>query len=349
MSNDAEVRKMNLIDLLIDDYDDVEEPPEYACKLWSEDQIRQYFENGGLLQGFPEPKKEICREELKKKFPLPSGDDMKKWFPGLDRSKTKCDIPKMRVVCFTNAGNEENVFTMEGIGARRVSTLLDFCRSNQVEMLAVQLPGRSARKEEPFFKTAQEAAAATLKMIAPFIIDTPFCVIGHSLGTWLSFELLSLMREEGLPMPAQVFLSAFASPSLPEAERPWKVNRGMPDAGFMEECVGWDVNDVVFKEPMWSQYSPMMRADFSLFDEYEYRRAGDAPFDFPITTFFARDDKKIKELMVQGWKHFTTQAFECIQIDGHHLYVMGINEQKDAKIAWYTHITERMGKLPFFN
>ena len=68
-----------------------------------------------------------------------------------------------------------------------------------------------------------------------------------------------------------MFLSAFAPPSLPVAERPWKVNRGMPDAGFMEECVGWDVNDVVFKEPMWSQYSPMMRADFSLFDEYEYR------------------------------------------------------------------------------
>jgi hypothetical protein len=57
-----------------------------------------------------------------------------------------------------------------------------------------------------------------------------------------------------------------------------------------------------------AQYSPMMRADFSLFDEYEYRRAGEAPFHFPITTFFATHDKKIAQGMVQGWQRFTTQV-----------------------------------------
>jgi len=60
------------------------------------------------------------------------------------------------------------------------------------------------RKSEPFFKTAQEAAAAVLPMVAPFVLDTPYCVVGHSLGTWLTFELLSAMRDQGLPMPLQV-------------------------------------------------------------------------------------------------------------------------------------------------
>lgn len=36
---------------------------------------------------------------------------------------------------------------------------------------------------------------------------------------------------------------------------------------------------------------------------------------------------QIKESMVKGWANFTTQAFECNQIDGNHLYIMGINEQ----------------------
>mmetsp|Transcript_48891 Transcript_48891/g.93469 ORF Transcript_48891/g.93469 Transcript_48891/m.93469 type:complete len:164 (-) Transcript_48891:40-531(-) len=79
------------------------------------------------------------------------------------------------------------------------------------------------------------------------------------------------------------------------------------------------------------------------------RRSGQAPFDFPITSFFARDDKKIKESMVKGWANFTTQAFECNQIDGNHLYIMGINEQRDAKLKWYEIIVGQLKKLPHFN
>lgn len=39
--------------------------------------------------------------------------------PASFRSKTECTNPKLRLLCFTNAGNEENVYTNEGIGARR--------------------------------------------------------------------------------------------------------------------------------------------------------------------------------------------------------------------------------------
>lgn len=37
-----------------------------------------------------------------------------------DRSKTRCAAPRLRLLCFTNAGNEEGVFTQEGLGARKV-------------------------------------------------------------------------------------------------------------------------------------------------------------------------------------------------------------------------------------
>lgn len=49
---------MNLIDMLADDFDGVEEPPEYAVQLWTEDQIRLYFESGGATEGLPEP--QVC-------------------------------------------------------------------------------------------------------------------------------------------------------------------------------------------------------------------------------------------------------------------------------------------------
>ena len=53
----------------------------------------------------------------------------------------------------------------------------------------------------------------------------PFCVVGHSLGTWLAFEVASLLRERALPLPRAAFLSAFPAPDIPESDRPWKANR----------------------------------------------------------------------------------------------------------------------------
>ena len=55
---------MNLIDMLVDDYDGVEEPPEFAVQLWSEDQIRAYFESNGDCTGLPQPKPTVSLDEV---------------------------------------------------------------------------------------------------------------------------------------------------------------------------------------------------------------------------------------------------------------------------------------------
>ncbi len=39
---------------------------------------------------------------------------------------------------------------------------------------------------------------------------------------------------------------------------------------LQEECKGWDINDVVFSPSLWSMYEPLLRADFRLFDEYQF-------------------------------------------------------------------------------
>ncbi len=43
---------------------------------------------------------------------------------------------------------------------------------------------------------------------------------------------------------------------------------------LQEECRGWDVNEIVFGPAMWPTYHSLMRADFTLFDEYKYQHAG---------------------------------------------------------------------------
>ena len=57
-------------------------------------------------------------------------------------------------------------------------------------------------------------------------------------------------------------------------------NLNEDDPQFKEECEGWDVNKVVFTPQNWQVYEGLMRDDFTLFDEYEYKPAT-AKFDMP--------------------------------------------------------------------
>ena len=68
---------------------------------------------------------------------------------------------------------------------------------------------------------------------------------------------------------------------------------------------------------------------------------GEAPFGFPITAFCGSRDRRITEQMVLGWRRFTTGAFECLGIDGHHLWPL----EKEPKLLWLRLIAERLQTL----
>lgn len=44
---------------------------------------------------------------------------------------------------------------------------------------------------------------------------------------------------------------------------------------------------------------PLMRADFTLFDEYEHKHGGAPPFPFPVTAFWGTADRRISAAMLQ--------------------------------------------------
>ncbi|KAK9813306.1 hypothetical protein WJX72_012248 [[Myrmecia] bisecta] len=262
---------------------------------------------------------------------------------GLALSRTECSCPRLRVLCFPNAGNAEDMYTNEGTGTRRApSPLLEWCRASAAECLAVQPPGRNMRSKEPCITSPQQMAHALLPIVASRLEAVPYVVVAHSVGTWNAFELLCLLRQHGLPMPVKVFLSAMASPNIPEDQRPWRQQRTLNEEEFKEECRGWDVNEVVFSAGLWPTYHSMMRADFTLFDAYEYQHTGKPPFSFPMTTFWGSRDRRITASMVSGWQTYTSGPFTSQQIDGHHLWPL----DKAAKLVWLTVIAKELSELP---
>jgi hypothetical protein len=78
----------------------------------SEDAIRAYFSSKGTV--VPQAHR----------LPSPDPEIFKRWFPGLLMSRTECSSPTLRIVCFPNAGNAEDMYTSEGTGPRRAPSPL---------------------------------------------------------------------------------------------------------------------------------------------------------------------------------------------------------------------------------
>lgn len=139
----------------------------------AEGDIRAYFQSSGTI--YPPTSKPAPSQQPR--LPPADPETFHRWFPGLALSRTSCAAPVLRVLCFTNAGNAEDLFTSEGTGARRApSPLLEWCRENKAECLAPQYPGRGMRMKDARITCARDMAAALLPVVASKLYDTPWVV-----------------------------------------------------------------------------------------------------------------------------------------------------------------------------
>lgn len=305
-------------DAMADDVDiDLEK-----MSLWMHDEATAYFESGGS----EEPGVLPAAAAPHPKLPKPDAEQLKLWFPKYKPVEGGA-LPKFRMVCFHNAGSAESIWTGKGLRQKDENPFVLHCREHGGELMACELPGREARHKEKRFRDAtglRQAAEALFPVLASYLQDgVPHVLVGHSVGTWMLFEWSKLAAERGLPFPVQAIVSGFPHPALPFAERPWSKGKGMADEAFKEECRGWSINEVVFTEGTWKVYGPMMRDDFSLFDEYIYveppKYLG-GKFPFPIQAYWAEADKRIKEHHMKAWTDFSSVSFSLEQTAGNHLF-----------------------------
>jgi len=287
-------------------------------------------------------------------------DYIKTWFPALYREGTRSTKykytnekpklkPKLRIICFPPAGCAEDMFSTEGTGERaKKSPLLEWARRSEADVLAVQYPGRNNRKKEKFVTSIKDIVKPLHSALRKYCNDdsVPYVIVAHSVGTWIACELLHLIRadnKEGnkgtrssmFKLPEQVFFSSFPPPSMPMEERPWRVNKDLSEEEFKTECRRWNINEIVFAE-LWSVYHPMLRADFTLFDQYEYQHGDESKFTWPLTVFSAKNDDMITSTMCQLWKEQTTELFEFFEVDGNHMFPL----DKEQKSDWLDKIAK---------
>jgi surfactin synthase thioesterase subunit len=211
-----------------------------------------------------------------------------------------------RLFCFHHAGGSASAFRLWPQ------------RLPQFDVVAIQLPGRANRFLEAALTDMEEIIERLLPDILA-LLDRPYALFGHSMGTAVASALVHRLREVGAAPPAHLFMSGrqpvhrpFPQPSL----------RGLTDAEVvrvLDEQFGGIPPEVMQYPELIEIALPALRSDFEVLERYRPLR--EAPLNLPITALGGLDDPWSARHRLQAWQDCTTQVLDVQMFPGGHFYI----------------------------
>ncbi|MEZ4322030.1 MAG: thioesterase domain-containing protein [Myxococcota bacterium] len=183
------------------------------------------------------------------------------------------------------------------------------------DVLPACLPGRETRLHERPYRSMPPLVEDLADALPT---DRPYAMYGHSMGSWLAFELVRELRRRGHRLPTHLWVGARHAPHLPTSTPP--LGR-LPQAAFLEgmQARYGAIPDVLLGDPeLLKTFLPALRGDVVLLDDYRY--AEEAPLDVPITVFRGADDPTVSEAEARAWEAHTTGPFALHTVPGGHFF-----------------------------
>ena len=237
----------------------------------------------------------------------------------------KVHRPRVRLFCFPYAGGGTTVF-------RSWSGRLP----KDVELIAIQLPGRESRIREPLITDIGALTDEICRALEPFHGDA--CVFfGHSLGGLVSFEVARKLRSSNRPRQDLRGLIVSGSPA-PQMRTQGNSIHDLPHDQFIEKIrnLNGTPQEILDHQEIMELVLPILRADFQVADQYRYVPA--APLDIPIHAFYGEEDD-VQQDRLYGWKEQTTSRFSTTAFPDGHFF---INSRRSAVLEAVNKELERI-------
>jgi surfactin synthase thioesterase subunit len=223
----------------------------------------------------------------------------------------------VRLVCFPHAGGSASFF--HPVSARF---------SPDVDVVAVQYPGRQDRRREPCIDDIGTLADRIIEALSA-LDDRPTAFFGHSMGAILAFETAWRLEQGGAGGPTVLIASGRRAPSTHRVEA---VHR-LDDDGVIAEIRMLNSEDSILlgDDEIRQMAIPAIRGDLRAIETYVCEPG--RRISCPVTALVGDNDPKSTVEEARAWRHDTDGAFRIRVFPGGHFYLMDHQSAVNDEIA----------------
>jgi pyochelin biosynthetic protein PchC len=246
-----------------------------------------------------------------------------------DKSETR---PRVRLFCFPHAG-----------GAASYYYSLSKALPSDIQVLAIQYPGRQERFREPCITNLTDLSRSIVSELVDLTQETPFAFFGHSMGSVVACEVARSLEDVGHPV-SELFASGRCAPSFPSRAHHEPLHSMssetllavlLEESGMQAEILRQMLHDQDFIDLI----LPAIRADFQAIETYSYQPG--QPLSCPISVLIGDNDLNVNRDGAGAWAAHTTASCRVHLFPGGHFYLD--DEAVLGDIAKL--ITEKMSRL----
>ncbi|MFT6835288.1 MAG: medium-chain acyl-[acyl-carrier-protein] hydrolase [Francisellaceae bacterium] len=231
---------------------------------------------------------------------------MNKWFV-IPKPNSKA---KLRIFCFPYAGGNISSFY----------PWIEKLNSN-AELVLIHLPGRTTRFFEESY-SSMDSLVNELVRIMPFLLDKPYVLFGHSLGSRVAFELVNQFTKLNIKLPIHFIASGSEAPSEKKCKE--TITYNLPDKEFIKELedLGGTPKELLENKELLDICLPALRADFQIAETYLFTNK--VTFNIPLLIIGGSDDIEYDKLIL--WQQFFQDTASVCIIPGDHFFIDSSSE-----------------------
>jgi surfactin synthase thioesterase subunit len=185
---------------------------------------------------------------------------------------------------------------------------------DDVEVCAVQLPGRENRMREAAYEDMAQFAADAAAALEPYL-DRPYAFFGHCLGGRLGYALTLACLARGLPAPVRLFASSCLAPEAGGRFGPYLPEMSDDEyvAALRKGCA--DRGEPVPEPELLGIAVRVLRKDVALSCGYAPAGPGDTPL--AITTIGWTADPDVRPDQMGPWDAYGQRRHVVLSGDEH--------------------------------
>lgn len=213
----------------------------------------------------------------------------------------------LKVICLPHAGGMASSY----VGLKRSA-------AEYMDFRLVELAGRGSRTCEPLYETLEQAVEDIYEQIKNEIEESDYVLFGHSMGSWLAYELYYKIKSMGSRLPLHLFFSGNTPPAANNNTREFDK---MSDKEFIDYIVenGQTSREMFEIEELRDIFLPVLKSDYRILENYKLLD-GRERINENITVLGGLSDNMISGKL-EDWGKMTDKKCSIHYFEGDHFYL----------------------------